>query len=126
MLMTFIWISGYSINGEAGNYKVQTHHEASSSASGMNNHMSFSSSQSSNLSFMPTIPEARNEGIYTPEIRNGSGGNGREFEASAFHHDSLYESSFGGLKRNRDGDFKTFPGFNGLENQVDYIFSLAV
>ncbi|KAK4476397.1 hypothetical protein RD792_015548 [Penstemon davidsonii] len=112
------FLNGYNVMGEVGNYKVQNHSEASSSA----NQINFSSkNQSSNLRFMPSIPESGNEGIITrsPEengrLRNcDSAANGREFEASVFANDSWNESPFNNLKRNRDGDLKMF---NGLENQ---------
>ncbi|KAL3815055.1 hypothetical protein ACJIZ3_016323 [Penstemon smallii] len=112
------FLNGYNVMGEVGNYKVQNHSEASSSA----NQINFSSkNQSSNLRFMPSIPESGNENIITRSseengrLRNcDSAANGREFEASVFAHDSWNESPFNNLKRNRDGDLKMF---NGLENQ---------
>ncbi|KAK6120799.1 hypothetical protein DH2020_045462 [Rehmannia glutinosa] len=94
----------FGVMGEIGNYKVQNHTESSPSATGLNNHINFSSAPSSSSRFMPSIPENVNESIPTISPENGRLRNGNE-------------SHFNGLKRNRDGDLKMFSNFNGLENQ---------
>ncbi|KAI3444974.1 hypothetical protein Pfo_001639 [Paulownia fortunei] len=115
--------NGFGVMGEVGNYRVHNHAKAnSSSASGMTNHLNFSSGPSSSSRFMPSIPENGNDSIGTcnnlenGQFRNGNSAKGREFEA-VFPHDSWNDSPFNSLKRNRDGDSKMFSNFNGLENQ---------
>ncbi|KAK6162921.1 hypothetical protein DH2020_002762 [Rehmannia glutinosa] len=112
---------GFGVMGEVGNYRVQNHAKANSSANGMSNHMNFSSPPSSSTRFMPPIPENGNQNIistHNPEngqLRNGNNANTREFE-NVFSNDAWNDSPFNGLKRNRNGDLKMFSNFNGLDN----------
>ncbi|KAL1539979.1 transcription factor bHLH130-like protein [Salvia divinorum] len=104
------FFNGFGLMGEAGNYRVQSPAEDSSSAGGLSSSMNLSSAASSSSRFMPSIPETGNENAFSPE-------NGRLRNETAFHHDSWNETSFNSLKRNRDGDAKMFSDFNGLENE---------
>ncbi|PIN14392.1 hypothetical protein CDL12_12981 [Handroanthus impetiginosus] len=112
------FFNGFGVMGEVENYGVHNHAEASSSSSGLSNHMNFSSGLSYSPKFMASIPENGNESMgQNHQFLNGNNGaNGRKHEA-AFPHDSWNESPFNGLKRNRGGDPKMFSNFNGLENQ---------
>lgn len=79
---------------EVGNFgaSVGTNREASTSANGFSNHISYSTAQSSSSNFMPSIAE----------------------------NESWNDSSFNSLKRNRDGDLKMFSNnFSGMPNQND-------
>lgn len=77
---------------EAGNYKSSegANRAATLSSNGFNNHINYSSAQSSSSNYMPSIAE----------------------------NESWNDSSFNCLKRSRDGDFKMLSALNGMETQV--------
>nr|GMC82390.1 transcription factor bHLH130-like [Ipomoea batatas] len=78
---------------EGGNYNKGSdganRAAASLSSNGFNNHINYSSAQSSSSNYMPSIAE----------------------------NESWNDSSFNCLKRSRDGDFKILSALNGMEAQ---------
>ncbi|KAL0339100.1 UNVERIFIED_CONTAM: Transcription factor [Sesamum angustifolium] len=117
------FFNGFGVMGEVGNYRVHNQAEAGSSASGLSNHMNYSSCPSSSSMFMPSIPETENESIgrHSTEngrLRNGNSANGGEYEHEpSLHHYSWNEPSFSNsLKRDRDGHPKMYSNFSGLED----------
>ncbi|KAL0308657.1 UNVERIFIED_CONTAM: Transcription factor [Sesamum radiatum] len=117
------FFNGFGVMGEVGNYRVHNQAEAGSSASGLSNHMNYSSCPSSSSMFMPSIPETENESIgrrstENGRLRNGNSANGGEYEHEpSLHHDSWNEPSFSNsLKRDRDGHPKMYSNFSGSED----------
>lgn len=110
---------------EVGKFR-SSNGDTSSSTSGFNNHMNFSSGPSSSTRYMPSIAEDGSETVRAANQENVQLGNrnenGRGY-APGFSSESWNDSAFSSLKRNRDGDLKIFSDFNGLENQVT-IFGL--
>ncbi|GER45190.1 basic helix-loop-helix (bHLH) DNA-bindingsuperfamily protein [Striga asiatica] len=99
------FFNGFGVMGEVGNYRVQNHANASSSAAGFSNHLNFSAGQCSGSRFMPTIPENLNESISTCSPENDRSKN------------SINSWNVPPLKRNRDSEPKMYSNFNLLENQ---------
>nr|GMC90668.1 transcription factor bHLH130-like [Ipomoea batatas] len=86
------FFSGFDVMREGGNYNKGSdgaNRAASLSSNGFNNHINYSSAQSSSSNYMPSIAE----------------------------NESWNDSSFNCLKRSRDGDFKILSALNGMEAQ---------
>nr|GMC79826.1 transcription factor bHLH130-like [Ipomoea batatas] len=87
------FFSGFDVMREGGNYNKGSdganRAAASLSSNGFNNHINYSSAQSSSSNYMPSIAE----------------------------NESWNDSSFNCLKRSRDGDFKILSALNGMEAQ---------
>nr|GLL25004.1 transcription factor bHLH130-like [Ipomoea trifida] len=86
------FFSGFDVMREGGNYNKGSdgaNRAASLSSNGFNNHINYSSAQSSSSNYMPSIAE----------------------------NESWNDSSFNCLKRSRDGDFKILSALNGMEDQ---------
>ncbi|KAL2478513.1 transcription factor bHLH [Forsythia ovata] len=107
------FFNGFGVMGEVGSYRISNHAEANSPTNGLKNHVNFSSGSTSSSRFMPRIPENGNEDIGTSSPENGNGDNSTEYDTTLLK-DSWNDSPFNSLKRNRDGDLKTFSNFNGL------------
>ncbi|XP_031128245.1 transcription factor bHLH130-like [Ipomoea triloba] len=88
------FFSGFDVMREGGNYNkgsdgAANRAAANLSSNGFNNHINYSSAQSSSSNYMPSIAE----------------------------NESWNDSSFNCLKRSRDGDFKILSALNGMEAQ---------
>ncbi|KAK6928695.1 Myc-type, basic helix-loop-helix (bHLH) domain [Dillenia turbinata] len=102
--------NGFGVDG--ANFRVGngTYGEMRPPTSRSNNgNISFSSGQSSCSMFMPQIPEIGSQ--------NGGAGSPGNNSNKSFIPSFFNDSSYGSLKRMRDGDVKMFPCSNAHENQ---------
>ncbi|KAK1401244.1 Basic helix-loop-helix transcription factor [Heracleum sosnowskyi] len=90
----------------------QARTEVNTTASRLSNHVDYSSRSSSKSRFMPHTTENYNEKIGTSCQQNGQFSSGQNREWSS-------DSTFNGLKRNRDGEVKMLSNTKGLNNQSE-------
>lgn len=98
--------------------------EASATTSRLSNQMNFSSGPSSCSRFSPHMAEngIENAGRRSPDnARMGNSNDANRCYIPSIPND-WNNSTFNGLKRNRDGDMKMFSSSNGLDTQVVYHF----
>lgn len=113
------------MTSDGGNFRAsnRTNMELGSTTNRSNNHMAFSSGQSSHSRFMPQIAENGNEKVAISSQQNG--------QLSSDHSNRHYlstipnDSSFTSLKRNRDGEMKMFSHLSGLDSEVLLLIHLC-